>query len=60
MPISERRLNIRFINEHLGQVKEAREERQIITADKPKISKPPTVNQTISKPTYTSPAKSKK
>jgi hypothetical protein len=62
MPISERRLNIRFINEHLGMVKEAREERQTVTADKPKMNRPPTVNQnqTVSKPTYTSPAKSKK
>lgn len=62
MPISERKLNIRFINEHLDKVKEAREERETITADKPKISRPPSVkqNETVPKPTYTSTVKSKK
>lgn len=62
MPISERKLNIRFINEHLDKVKEAREDRETITADKPKISRPPNVkqNDTAPKPTYTSTVKSKK
>lgn len=62
MPVSERKLNIRFINEHLDLVKEAREDREIITADKPKISRPPSVkqNEVALKPTYTSTVKSKK
>ena len=63
MPVSERRLNIRFINDHLEAVKEAREEREIVTANKPKISKPPAVINNGDKPptpTYTSTVKSKK
>ena len=62
MPVSERKLNIRFINEHLEKVKEAREEREVITANKPKVSKPPAVKQSevAPKPTYTSTVKSRK
>lgn len=63
MPVSERRLNIRFINDHLDKVKEAREENQVITANKPKISKPPAMASQGDKsqvPTYTSTVKSKK
>jgi len=63
MPVSERRLNINFISDHLDKVKEAREEREIITADKPMINKPPSVIKSGDKPptpTYTSTVKSKK
>lgn len=63
MPVSERKLNLRFINDHLEKVREAREEREIITADKPKISKPPTMkgkDEVVAKPTYTSTVKSRK
>lgn len=63
MPVSERRLNINFISEHLEKVKEVREERETITANKPKISNPPSVTKNGDKPptpTYTSTVKSKK
>jgi len=40
MPVNERRLNIRFINEHLEKLQEIRNERQTVTADKPLISRP--------------------
>lgn len=40
MPVSERRLNIKFITEHLEKLQEIQNERQIVTADKPLISKP--------------------
>ena len=60
MPISERRLNLKFITEYIEKIREAREERQIVTADKPLISKPPAVHQSTDKPTYTTVAKSKK
>jgi hypothetical protein len=40
MPVAERRLNIRFINEHLEKLQEIRNERQTVTADKPLVSKP--------------------
>jgi len=40
MPVNERRLNIRFINEHLEKLQEIQNERQTVTADKPLISKP--------------------
>lgn len=51
MPVSERRLNIKFITEHLEKLQEIQNERQIVTADKPLISKPDikTPDQT---PTY--------
>ena len=39
MPVNERRLNIRFINEHLEKLQEIRNERQTVTADKPLISR---------------------
>lgn len=63
MPVSERRLNLRFINDHLEKVREVREEREIVTANKPKVSKPPAVTPNGDKPptpTYTSTVKSKK
>ena len=63
MPVSERRLNIRYINDHLEKVKEAQQEREVITANKPKIQRPPAVAAQESKQptaTYTSTVKSKK
>ena len=63
MPVSERRLNIKFINDHLEAVKEAREEREVVTANKPKISRPPALASQGDIPptsTYTSTVKSKK
>ena len=56
MPIRERRLNIQFITEHLEKLQEIKNENQIVTADKPLISKPnlKTPNDT---PTYTSKVK---
>lgn len=62
MPVSERRLNIRYINEHLDKIKEAQQEREVITANKPKIQRPPSVaaQKEAPKATYTSTVKSKK
>lgn len=40
MPINERRLNIRFINEHLEKIQEIQAQTQTVTADKPLVSKP--------------------
>jgi hypothetical protein len=40
MPVNERRLNIKFINEHLEKIQEIQNERQTVTADKPLTSKP--------------------
>lgn len=40
MPVSERRLNIRFITEHLEKLQELQQEREVVTADKPKVAKP--------------------
>lgn len=45
--------------EHLEKVKEAREDRQMVTADKPLLSKPPAVKEGVA-PSYTAVAKSKK
>ena len=56
MPISERRLNLRYITDHLEKLQEAREERQVVTADKPLISKPG-IKPTAEGPTYTSKVK---
>jgi hypothetical protein len=58
MPISERRLNLRFINEHLEKLQEIRQEQQIVTADKPLISKP-NIKSEKETPTYTSKVKKK-
>jgi len=63
MPISERRLNIKFINEHLDVVRAAKEQSQTVTANKPLIQKPGIQNRDGNmppQPTYTSKAKSKK
>lgn len=40
MPVAERRLNIKFITEHLKKLQEIQNEQQNVTADKPLISKP--------------------
>lgn len=56
MPVTERRLNIKFINEHLQKLQEIRQEQQIVTADKPMISKPDT-RQNADVATYTSKVK---
>ena len=40
MPVRERRLNIQFINEHLEKLQEIRKEQQLVTANKPLLSKP--------------------
>lgn len=58
MPVSERRLNIKFINEHLEKLQEIRNEQQIVTADKPLISKPD-IKPKSEPPTYTSKVKKK-
>jgi hypothetical protein len=60
MPINERRLNIKFINEHLKKVQEIQQENQTVTADKPLITKPNIKSSDDSKPTYKSTVKSKK
>ncbi len=56
MPISERRLNLRFINEHLEKMQEIRKEQQTVTADKPLISKP-NIKSPVESPTYVSKVK---
>ena len=56
MPIRERRLNIQFITEHLEKLQEIKNENQIVTADKPLISKP-NIKTTNDTPTYTSKVK---
>ena len=56
MPIRERRLNIKFINEHLEKLQEIRNEQQMVTADKPLLSKP-NIKSPNDTPTYTSKVK---
>lgn len=56
MPVRERRLNIQFINEHLEKLQQIKDEQQIVTADKPLISKP-NIKSTTETPTYTSKVK---
>jgi hypothetical protein len=56
MPISERRLNLKFINEHLEKMQEIRNEQQTVTADKPLISKP-NIKPKEEAPTYVSKVK---
>jgi len=56
MPIRERRLNIKFINEHLEKLQEIRSEQQMVTADKPLITKP-NIKAPNDTPTYTSKVK---
>jgi hypothetical protein len=58
MPIRERRLNIKFINEHLEKLQEIRSEQQMVTADKPLITKP-NIKGPNDTPTYTSKVKRK-
>ena len=58
MPVSERRLNLRFITEHLEKMQEIRNEQQIVTADKPKISKP-NIKPKVETPTYVSKVKNR-
>lgn len=58
MPISERRLNLRYINEHLEKLQEIQKEQQTVTADKPLISKP-NIKAKEETPTYTSKVKKK-
>ena len=57
MPVGERRLNIKYINEHLQKMQEIQQERQLVTADKPMISKPDIKQMDDIKPTYTSKVK---
>ena len=57
MPISERRLNIKFITEHLEKLQEAREQQQTVTANKPLISKPNVQTPVQAQATYTSKVK---
>jgi hypothetical protein len=57
MPISERRLNIKFITEHLERMQEAQDQQQKVTADKPLISKPNIQTPEQAKATYTSKVK---
>jgi len=57
MPVSERRLNIKFITEHLEKMQEAKEQQQMVTADKPLISKPNIQTPEQAKATYTSKVK---
>jgi hypothetical protein len=56
MPVTERRLNLRFINEHLEKLQEIRKEQQTVTADKPLVSKP-NIKPKEESPTYTSKVK---
>ncbi len=56
MPVSERRLNIKFITEHLEKLQEIRNEQQTVTADKPLIAKP-NINPRDQAPTYKSTVK---
>jgi hypothetical protein len=56
MPIRERRLNIQFINEHLEKLQEIKNEQQIVTADKPLVTKP-NIKAPNDTPTYTSKVK---
>lgn len=56
MPVSERRLNIKFITEHLEKLKEIRDEQQVVTADKPLISKP-NISPRDQPPTYSTTVK---
>lgn len=60
MPISERRLNIKFINEHLNKMQEAQEKNRMVTADKPLTAKPGIKPPVEQKPTYTSTVKPRK
>jgi hypothetical protein len=60
MPVNERRLNIKFINEHLQKIQEIQEDNQMVTADKPLMSKPGIKTNNDSKPTYKSTVKSKR
>ena len=62
MPVRIRRYNIKKINEFLEMVEEKRNTNQMVTADKPLISKPniPNEQDQRSIPTYTSKVKSKK
>jgi hypothetical protein len=58
MPVNERRLNIKFINEHLEKLQEIRAEQQVVTADKPLITKPD-IKSKAETPTYISKVKKK-
>ena len=60
MPVSERRLNIKFINEHLKKIQEIQNDNQMVTAEKPLITKPNIKSSEDSQPTYKSTVKSKK
>lgn len=53
MPVTERRLNLRFIYEHLEKMQEATNQQQVVTADKPLVSKPG-IKQEVETPTYVS------
>jgi len=56
MPVSERRLNIKFITEHLEKLQEIRNEQQTVTADKPLIAKP-NISPRDQPPTYSTTVK---
>jgi len=60
MPISERRLNIRFIKEHLEKMQEIRDSNKTVTADKPLMLNPNIDILNSSNATYSSTVKSKK
>ena len=60
MPVNERRLNIKFINEHLQKIQELQDDNKTVTADKPLITKPNIKTDTDSQPTYKSTVKSKR
>ena len=56
MPIRERRLNIQFINEHLEKMQEIQNDKQVVTANKPLVTKP-NIKSPNNTPTYTSKVK---
>lgn len=62
MPVRIRRYNIKKINEFLEMVEEKRNTNQMVTADKPLVSKPNIPNEQVQRsiPTYTSKVKPKK
>ena len=62
MPVRVRKYNISKVNEFLQLVEEKNSTDQMVTADKPLISKPsiPNPGDTQSKPTYSSKIKSRK
>jgi len=60
MPVSERRLNIKFIQEHLEKMQEIRDNNRTVTADKPLMLKPDIKIPDSPNAVYSSTVKSKK